>query len=51
MNKLPKITGGEVSGKIEELNGKEEDLLIVQINQNNIADRYIVFEEKDTQVF
>ena len=51
MSKLPRITGGEVSGKIEELTAKEEDLLIIQIKHNNTSDKYIVFEGKDNQVF
>ena len=50
MNKLPKITGGEVSGKIEELTAREEQLLIIQIKHNSTADRYIIFEGRDNQV-
>ena len=50
MSKLPKITGGEVSGKVEELTAKEKDLLIIQIKHDNAADKYIVFEGTDNQV-
>ena len=50
MNKLPRITGGEVSGKVEELTAREEDLLIIQIKHNNTADKYVVFEGVDNQV-
>ena len=50
MNKLPRISGGEVSGKIEDLTAREEDLLIILIKHNNAADRYIIFEGKDNQV-
>ena len=52
INKLPRITGGEVSGKVEELTATEEDLLIIQIKHNDTvhADKYIVFEEVDNQV-
>ena len=50
MSKLPKITDGEVSGKVEELTAKEKDLLIIQIKHDNAADKYIVFEGTDDQV-
>ena len=50
MSKLPKITGGEVSGKVEELTAKEKDLLIIQIKHDNAAGKYIVFEGTDNQV-
>ena len=42
--------GSEVSGKIEELTAREEDLLIIQIKHNNTVDRYIIFEGRDNQV-
>ena len=50
MNELPRISGGEVSSKIEELTAREEDLLIIQIKHNNAADKYIIFEGRDNQV-
>ena len=50
MSKLPKITDGEVSGKVEELTAKEKDLLIIHIKHDNAADKYIVFEGTDDQV-
>ena len=50
MKKLPRISGGEVSGKIEDLTAREEDLLIILIKHSNTADRYIIFEGKDNQV-
>ena len=50
INKLPRITGSEVSGKVEDLTSTEEDLLIIQIKCNNTADKYIVIEGVDNQV-
>ena len=50
INKLPRITGGEVSGQVKELIATEEDLLIIQIKHDNTANKYIVIEGVDNQV-